>query len=850
MIVDQLFTTYTVVGNTRQFFSESRHNKMLKEDVTYRKFHNLSRMIVERRMSEKEILDLFAAIEAGANATGQNRTALGRGKDVVSGAYTSAKDAINSVLSSITKSTPVAGVDAAYNDATGALRDAIGNDSKIMNAIKKYRLLAKEYPKTQLFVKTALIGLAGLATGGAGAVAIAGLTAAIDAAIKGEKLSSIIGKGVGAGLMGLGAQEVAAALSAPSGPIGDPDFYNDTPLPAGDPDFYNDPSNPPPVPGAGGGTYTIVKGDQLGFIAQAQGTTPELIRAANPDIDFSKALQQGQEINLPAAGTPGQGSLWADYKGGMYGDKAPGTGGGGQTAGMSPEPLGGGAAVDAAVPTTPSGPLLSFPDGGNSGTLTLPDGREVQAYAFPSGGIQPRLGPGLETVPVNYAGQDVTAYIVNGKAYIKNFNPQEFSNPVQESWLPAVRLLKLPAEQLIDQKLTVMAWALNESTGRAPARNIHLTHKGVVTVIENVDRHRRSLLKELDAMGPNRTNIPAVPRQDMPDAPQAGAVKPGMIGKGLNWLDKTAGKVGGYLSKQAQNFTRKITAAKLKTEWEQQGHQTDSDYLADFLAKQGVPQEVITDVYGKMGIPYTAPATVPNGTPAPQRGAGIQTGEINAIDPDTGKPYEKEKLARMYGSGATTAQTSAAGGAQQPALTGGPTAGLPPAPGTTPTPGKITQPNNTASFNATNVMQMPGMEKYAKTATKAPAKTANFGGGPTGYGKTTTTFKAPVAPAAPTMPKTPKVTSGGATPDEQAKLQARIAAAAKAQPVAETIKQVKKMLETVQTRDDVAFIKKYINRQFSGQLSESADAQRSRLLNEVTRIGALRRRNHSQQLAR
>jgi predicted lipid-binding transport protein (Tim44 family) len=154
------------------------------------------------------------------------------------------------------------------------------------------------------------------------------------------------------------------------------------------------------------------------------------------------------------------------------------------------------------------------------------------------------------------------------------------------------------------------------------------------------------------------------------------------------------------------------------------------------------------------------------------------------------------------------------------------------------------------SFNAANIMKQPGMEKYAKTATKAPAKTANFGGGPTGYGKTTTTFKAPGAPAAPAAPKTPKVTSGGATPDEMAKYQARLAAAAKAQPVAETIKQVKKMLETVQTRDDVAFIKKYINRQFSGQLSESADAQRSHLLNEVTRIGALRRRTHSQQLAR
>jgi LysM repeat protein len=849
MIVDQLFTTYTVVGNTRQFFSESRHNKLLKEDVTYRKFHNLSRMLAERKMSEKEILNLFAAIEAGANASGQNRTALGRGKDVVAGAYNSTKDAINSVLSSISKSTPVAGVDAAYNDATGALRDKLGPNSKVMDSIKKYRLLAKEYPKTQLFVKTALIALAGLATGGVGLPVIAGVTAAIDAAIRGEKLSSIIGKGVGAGLMGLGAQELQAALSAPStptGPQGDPDFYNDPSLAADDGTTGGiqaqiDAQNALPAPSEGGGTYTIVKGDQLGFIAQAQGTTPELIRAANPDIDFSKALQQGQEINLPAAGTPGQGSLWADYKGGMYGDKVPGAGG----SAASPEPLGGGAAVDAAVPTAPSGPSLSFPDGGNTGTLTLPDGREVQAYAFPQGGVQPRLGPGGETVQVNYAGQDVTAYIRGDKAYIKNFNPAEFSNPVQESWVPAIKLRHLPADQLIDQKLTVMAWALNESTGRAPARNIHLTRKGVLTVIENVDRHRRSLLKELDAMGPNRTNIPAVPRQDMPDAPQAGAVKPGMIGRGLNFLDRTAGKVGGYLSKQAQNFTRKVTAAKLKTEWEQQGHQTDSDYIAGFLAQQGVPQGVITDVYGQMGIPYTAPATVPDSTPAPQRGAGIQTGDIYAIDPDTGKPYEKEKLARMYGAGATTAQISAADGEQQPALTGGPTAGLPPVPGPTPAPGKITQPNNTASFNATNVMQMPGMEKYAKTATKAPAKTANFGAGPAGYGKTTTTFKAPGAPAAPTAPNVNTSGFDKKTQDYISSIQKKQSAS-----LAETIKQVKKMLETVQTRDDVAFIKKYINRQFSGQLSESADAQRSHLLNEVTRIGALRRRTHSQQLAR
>ena len=800
MIVDQLFTTYTVVGNTRQFFSESRHNKLLKEDVTYRKFHNLSRMLAERKMSEKEILDLFAAIEAGANATGQNRTALGRGKDVVAGAYNSTKDAINSVLSSITKSTPVAGVDAAYNDATGALRDKLGPNSKVMDSIKKYRLLAKEYPKTQLFVKTALIALAGLATGGVGLPVIAGVTAAIDAAIKGEKLSSIIGKGIGAALMGLGAQEIQDLLSTPSGPQGDPDFYNDTPLPqgdpdfyndtplpAGDPDFYNDPSNTPPVPSAGGGTYTVMQGDQGGFIAQAQGVPFKDLKALNPDITNWNKLPVGTELQLPPSG-PNTGSVWQGTD-----MSAPGVAP--DASGMSP------AEIDQMR---------------NQNLFRMQDQADAAYYADKP-----------DDYGINRRNNDAVGTGMPGS--------------VRESILPTVKLRHLPADQLIDQKLTVMAWALNESTGRAPARNIHLTHKGVLTVIENVDRHRRSLLKELDAMGPNRTNIPAVPRQDMPDAPQAGAVKPGMIGKGLNWLDRTAGKVGGYLSKQAQNFTRKVTAAKLKTEWEQQGHQTDSDYLAGFLAQQGVPQGVITDVYGQMGIPYTAPATVPNGTPAPQRGAGIQTGEINAIDPDTGKPYEKEKLARMYGSGATTTPT--------------------PAPAPAPTPGvatgRITKPanmtsitSNPAAFNAANVMQMPGMEKYAKPA--AAAKPANFGASPSGYGKVTQTFKSPTAqaPAAPAAPKAPKVTSGGPTPDEQAKLQARLAAAAKAQPVAETIKQVKKMLETVQTRDDVAFIKKYINRQFSGQLSESADAQRSRLLNEVTRIGALRRRTHSQQLAR
>lgn len=776
MLIDHL--TKPPVSGTAQIFTESRHRTLLKEDPTYRKFHNLSRMLAERKMSEKEILDLFAAVEAGANASGQNRTALGKGKDAVTGAYTSAKDAISGVLNSITKSTPVAGVDAAYNDATGALRDALGGDSRIMDSIKKYRLLAKEYPKTQLFVKTALIALAGLATGGAGLPAIAGLTAAVDAAIKGEKLSSIVGKGAGAAVMALGAQEVNSMLAGDQGLGVRPSAASD--FGAGTYDAgaaaADGAAGAAGAPAADFGAYTVMKGDQLGYIAQANGVSVEELRGLNPQIDFAKPLQPGMELVLPPGGD-NAGSVWQGYQGGMYGDKVPG-----------PEQLGGvdaSSAADtsgAAGAVTSSQPTLNFTDG-NAGTLTLPDGSQVPVTAYPPGGIQPRLPMGSEAVPVNYAGQDVTAYVLNGRAYIKNFNPAEFSNPVQESWLAAVKLRSLPASELIDRQRTARSWSLLESTNYR-GQSVHLTRRGILTVFENVDRYRKAIV---EAAGPGREQMPDLYRPDMPGAPAPQTAQPGAIGRGLNWLDRTAGKVGGYLSKQAQNFTRKVTAAKLKTEWEQLGHPSDSDQIAAFLAKQGVPQSVINDVYNNMGIPLTAPsATQPSATTQP--GATKRSAYTNnpyavqsaptaaAADPETDTtPADAETdtaAAPASAFGNMARQLDARGQAQT--STGGatiatgrgvrhaasplnpnqqvyPSATKPTAtqPAAKPTatqpatkPAAQAQPavGNPASFNATNVMKLPGMEKYAKPAT--PAKTPNFAG-PSGYGAVKTSFKPP-----------------------------------------------------------------------------------------------------------
>ena len=154
-------------------------------------------------------------------ATGANRTFLGRGKDTAMDFAGGVKDAVSSVLNSIQNSVPVAAVDVAYDQATDALaKVAGGQKGPVMKAIKSYRNLAKQYPKAAGFAKAALVAIAGFATGGAGLPIIAGLTYALDSAIKGDKLSSVIGKGAGAAALSAAGQAIHGAMSPPTGTEG------------------------------------------------------------------------------------------------------------------------------------------------------------------------------------------------------------------------------------------------------------------------------------------------------------------------------------------------------------------------------------------------------------------------------------------------------------------------------------------------------------------------------------------------------------------------------------------------------------------------------------------------------
>lgn len=66
-----------------------------------------------------------------------------------------------------------------------------------------------------------------------------------------------------------------------------------------------------------------------------------------------------------------------------------------------------------------------------------------------------------------------------------------------------------------------------------------------------------------------------------------------------------------FVSKKASNLTTKVTADKLNSAWVKAGSPTDSDAVADVLAKQGVDTEIVKQVYTGMKLPLPGSAAAP-----------------------------------------------------------------------------------------------------------------------------------------------------------------------------------------------------------------------------------------------
>jgi hypothetical protein len=860
---------------------------MLMEDPIYRDFKRVGRYIAEQKLTEPEILQIFSNAETGMTdkGTGANRTFLGRGKDTTMDFAGGLKDAVSSVLNSIQNSVPVAAVDVAYDQATDALANLTGGQKgAAMEAIKKYRNLVKQYPKTAGFAKAALVAIAGLATGGAGLPAIAGLTYALDSAIKGDKLSSVIGKGAGTAALAAAGQGVFGGATQPG--TGETDSI------AGLVD---------PTPDLA--TYTVQQGDTLSQIAQANDTTVQELVGLNPQLAAAggatggqsmnpDVLFPGQQITLPP-GTPGadvyaggvgtNANTMADIAKGQVPDSAITQGmaakgqaaAGGRQFDLPTDAAEQNAAVDTQVAAdyTAASPAEKAEIIKTTGmTADQLDKMAQQAgtapidYAKPGPESVDSLGQKLEYgMPVNDKGsfippnpalppeelaKQTAAYNSWKSDFMKRFpNATLLPNGEMQAIKPglapmypgmtpktfeSVKLRVLPVNRLIDQKATVLNWALNESVGRK-SHSVNLTAVGTLTVFENVERYRLALLEYVGTQ-PGRPELPDQYRPDMPDG--AGVPpKPGLFGRGLNALDRGVKKVGGALSNFGHQFTTGVTKEKLKMNWHQAGKPSDSDQLAAWLIGQGVPQEVVTSVFGKMGIPYTAqPAGQSGAQAAAPKTGGASTQAYAGINPATKKPWTQQELRDKFYPEPATVATTSADTEQPPAATA--TSATAPVAGTF--PGE--DPQGPGYVGRREVARRQAA-RDAEAAKKPSAPNFAQQGG--GYKSVNyaPNIKTGINLPKPTAPAGTKVTAGGPTADEKAKLDQRIAQALK-QPVAE-------MLQMVETKEDIQRIKQFVDQTFTryGAVNESAFAMRNQILEHVTQAGAQRRREHSQRVA-
>lgn len=154
--------------------------------------------LFEVDLSGNQIDSLFVNAEKRASAAGSNRTTISKATDVAS----KVNNVLNQVGNYLQDTSPVKYFDQKFEDLKTKITDKLGSDAKIIKSVDALGNFAKTHPKKTAFVIGVLTGLAGLSAGpAAGAIAGQVLRGSVEL-LKGEKLSTAVGKGTKTAVIG------------------------------------------------------------------------------------------------------------------------------------------------------------------------------------------------------------------------------------------------------------------------------------------------------------------------------------------------------------------------------------------------------------------------------------------------------------------------------------------------------------------------------------------------------------------------------------------------------------------------------------------------------------------------
>ena len=185
-IIEQRVAYNQLVESICKGMDTSQRKTILEAKASAR---NINRVLREAQLSTAQINALFGAVEQNATASGSNRTIVGKGKDVVD----AVNDGIAKVGKALQNTAPVKAFDQKFEQLKGSVSAKFPELEKQLSSIGEY---AKQNPgKTQAIV-TVLTILAGVATGGVGGAIAGQLLRGSLELVKGEKLSTAVGKGL------------------------------------------------------------------------------------------------------------------------------------------------------------------------------------------------------------------------------------------------------------------------------------------------------------------------------------------------------------------------------------------------------------------------------------------------------------------------------------------------------------------------------------------------------------------------------------------------------------------------------------------------------------------------------
>ena len=188
--------------NNNQILSESCRGLTADQQQIVEGVYKTFLPVIEATLTPDQIRSLFGNVEAELTASGKNRSAIGKGIDAAKTGIDYAKkvnDAINQFGKWLQDTTPVQQADQKFDQLKTKVADKFPNLTASLGTLGNWM---KENPGKSAAVIGLLTVLASLGAGPAGGAVAGQILRGAAELIKGEKLSTAVGKGIKVAVLG------------------------------------------------------------------------------------------------------------------------------------------------------------------------------------------------------------------------------------------------------------------------------------------------------------------------------------------------------------------------------------------------------------------------------------------------------------------------------------------------------------------------------------------------------------------------------------------------------------------------------------------------------------------------